>query len=159
MALRRHIFFVSEDDTVHRFPTARYDRLWSDSSARLPEYANQRVRIAEVIVECVARSPISMGVQSPHFVRFDATGALNQEQAFREAAAYMDVTMAPDADTAAKFMRRRLDHQHRWEVTPRIFANIADAVFGVGGWTPPPGGYRSGTGKGSARLRRRPWRR
>ena len=88
-------------------------------------------------------------------MRFDSTGALNQEQAFREAAAYMDVTMAPDADTEAKFMRRRLDHQHRWEVTPRIFAKIADAVFGVGGWTPPP----SGAGKISARPRRRArWR-
>ena len=61
MALRRHIFFVSEDDTARRFPTARYDRLWADSSARLPEYANQRVRTAEVVVECVARSPVSMG--------------------------------------------------------------------------------------------------
>jgi len=138
VTLRRRLFFVNEDDTVRQIPTTRYDRLWDEPPGRLPEYANQRVRVAEVIVECIQRDPIGMRVHSPHFLRFDSTGAFNKDEMLQQAAKYLDIAHAPRADTAARFMRRRLDHQFRWEVTPLIFSCIADAVFGIGRWHAPP---------------------
>lgn len=143
VTLRRRIFFVNDDDTVRHIPTARYDRLWDEQPSPLPEYANKRVRVAEVMVECVARDPINLRINAPHFLRFDSTGAINNGELFREAAKYLNIAFAPKGDTAARFMRRRLDHQCRWEVTPLIFSNIADAVLGVGRWGVPP--RRSGS--------------
>ena len=156
MPLRRHMFVVSEDETVRRFPTARYDRLRTDASLRLPEYANQRLRVAEVVVESADRFPMRLQIHTTLFLSFDATGALDKDpqQWLREAGEYLDVAMAPPADTAARFRKRRLDHQHRWDVTPRIVAHIADAVFGVDAWRPPPGGSSRGAGRITARVRR-----
>ena len=159
MALRQHVFFVSDDETVCRLPAVRYDRLRRDPSARLVEYANQRVRVVEVVVECIDRTPMRLQIHSTFFLSFDATGALDHEQLLRGTRGYVEVAMAPPTDTAARFLRRRLDHQHRWEVTPRIFAHIADVVFGDAGWTPPPRGGRVGARSISTRPRRRAGRR
>jgi hypothetical protein len=60
MAIRPHLFVVNEDETVRRLPAARYYRLWQDASAGLPAYANQRCRVAEVIVEYVDRLPLAL---------------------------------------------------------------------------------------------------
>ena len=138
MPLRRRVFFVNDDDTVRHIPTTHYDRLWDEPPGRLSEYANQSVRVAEVMVECIQRDPINMRIHSPHFLRFDSTGAIHKDELLHEAAKYLDIAHAPRADTAARFMKRRLDHQFRWEVTPLIFGNIADAVFGIGRWGVPP---------------------
>lgn len=132
------VFFVNEDGSVRHIPTAHYDRLWDEPFGRLPEFANQRVRVAEVLVECSQREPIGMRVHSPHFLHFDSTGAINQDELLHQAAQYLDIAYAAPADTAARFMRRRLDHQFRWKVTPLIYGNIADAVFGIGRWGVPP---------------------
>ena len=102
-----------------------------------------------------------MGLQihSTFFLSFDRTGALDHEQLLRETRGYVEVATAPPTDTAVRFLQRRLDHQHRWVVTPRIFANIADLVFGAAGWTPPPSGSRGSGRSISARARRRARRR
>jgi hypothetical protein len=90
-----------------------------------------------------------MRIHSPHFLLFDSAGAINKDELVQQAAKYLDTAYAPPTDTAARFMRRRLDHQFRWTVTPVIFGNIADAVFGIGGWVVPP---RRGVGPGTLRL-------
>jgi hypothetical protein len=138
VTVRRRVFFVNEDDTVRHIPTTRYDRLWNDPPGRLPEYANRCVRVAEVMVECVQRAPIGMRVHSPHFLHFDSAGAINRDALLQQAAKYLDIADALRGDTAARFMRRRLDRQFRWEVTPVIFGNIADTVLGIGRWGVPP---------------------
>jgi hypothetical protein len=57
---------------------------------------------------------------TPHFsFSFDPDGGLNREPLLRHARESMDISLAPASDTAARFLRRRLDHQHRWEVTLR----------------------------------------
>jgi hypothetical protein len=138
VTLRRYVIFVNADGTVRHIPATHYDRLWDDPPGRLPEYANQRVRVAEVMVECVRRDPIGMRIHAPHFLRFDSTGTIHQDELLQQAAKYLDIANAPPADTAARFLRRRLDHQFRWQVTPLIFGNIADVVFGIGRWSIPP---------------------
>jgi hypothetical protein len=155
------MFVVSEDETVRRFPTAWYDRLRTDAAVRLPEYANQRLRVAEVVVESADRFAMRLKIHTTLFLSFDATGALDKDpqQWLREAGEYLDVAMAPPADTAARFLKRRLDHQHRWEVPPRIFAHIADAVFGVDAWRPPPGGSSRGGGRCKRRCKDGPLKR
>jgi hypothetical protein len=156
MSVRRRIFLVNQDESVRQIPTSRHDRLWGEPPLRMPEFADQRVMVAEVFVDCVERSPVQMWVHSPHFLCFDRIGALKQEQSLHEAGAYLELCMAPPADTAARFMRRRLDHQHRWEVTPRIFAHIADAVFGRSGWVAPPSRKdRSSSARARRRIRKR----
>jgi hypothetical protein len=124
---------VNEDDSVQHIPTTHYDRLWDELPGWLPEYANRRVRVTEVMVECVQRHPIGMRIHSPHFLFFDSAGAINKDELLQQAAKYLGTAYTPPTDTAARFMRRRLDHQFRWPVTPVIFGNIADAVFGIEG--------------------------
>ncbi len=149
--LRRRIFFVNEDNSIRHIPTIRYDRLWNDPDGRLCEYANRRVRVAEVMLECVQREPIGMRIHSPHFLHFDSAGALDKNELLRQAAKYRHIACAEPADTAARFLRRRLDHEFRWTITPLIFGNIADAVFGIGRWGVPPS--RTGKSKVSSRSR------
>lgn len=106
---------------------------------------------------CRSFPTIRLQIHTTLFLSFDATGALDkdQEQWLREAGEYLEVVMAPPTDTAARFLKRRLDHQHRWKVTPRILAHVADAVFGIAGWTLPPTRSSPGDGKNLARVRRR----
>jgi hypothetical protein len=152
VTLRRWVFFVNEDDSVRHIPTTHYDRLWEESPGSLPECASQRVRVAEVMVECIHRDPIGMRIHSPHFLLFDSAGTINKNELIQEAAKYLDTAYASPSDTAARYMRRRLDHQFRWTVTPIIFGNIADAVFGIGDWVVPP--RRTGTGRKASRSGR-----
>ena len=43
----------------------------------------------------------------------DSAGAIHKDELLQEAAKYLDIAYAPRADTASRFMKRRLDHQRR----------------------------------------------
>jgi len=54
MGLSIRIFIVEEDDTIKRFPLARYERLHKrDPDERFFKYAGKRVRYALIVVDLV----------------------------------------------------------------------------------------------------------
>ena len=61
MSLRCHRFLMAEDGTLCRLANAKLGRMLRDpANHRLPVFAGQRVRMADVAVEVVDRVPVSV---------------------------------------------------------------------------------------------------
>ena len=61
MGLSVRIFFVGDDDTLERFPFARYERMLNcDPKEHHIEYAGKRVRCILAVVDLANRIPVSI---------------------------------------------------------------------------------------------------
>ena len=138
MSLR--YIMVSANDEVFRLPSARFDRLLSQRSTdRLPEFAGQRVRAAEIVVGLEKRKPARVLRMIFHYLHFDDCGRLDIERYLEDGRTVMEagIPLLPhDAkgpkvvQAGQRFAARRRDHSVWWKPSPGLKLRILEAALG-----------------------------
>ncbi len=140
MGVTLWIFIVNDDDSIERFPLARFERLSElDPKERLPRYAGKRVRYVEVALELAKRKPVNILNMLYLILPFDSRGRVDakEQEKERRLASDMMPPVLPDRgsqnviEAQHRFARKRFDNEYRWEPTPEIEAAILEAIFGA----------------------------
>ena len=138
MGITVWIFIVNDDDSIQRFPLARFERLIErDPNERLPQYAGKRVRYVEGAVELEQRKPVDILRILYLILPLDSEGridAAEQERGRRLGAEMMPpIVMDRDSkqviEAGYRFAKKRFDNEYRWIPTPEIEAAILKAIF------------------------------
>ena len=133
------IFFVNDDDSIQRFPLARFGQLIErDPKERLPQYAGKRVRYVEVALELEQRKPVGILRILYLILPFDSEGrvdAAEQEKERRLGVEMMSpILMGRDSkqvvEARHRFAKRRFDNEYRWKPTQKMESAIIKAIFG-----------------------------
>ena len=127
MGLSIRIFIVEEDDTIKRFPLARYERLHKCD----PDDAL-------IVVDLVNRRPIEIVKDEYGFLFFDDEGRLKVSEHGKEENLAFDMippllsdqTNSRVIDARHKFAKKRYFNKFSWSPTDEIIAAIAEAIFG-----------------------------
>jgi hypothetical protein len=139
MGIGTRIFFIDDDDTMHRFPLAKFERLRrGDPKESLPQYAGKRLRYALVVLEMENRRPINIIMVQHSYLYFDFEGRIDTSE--REKAATLAVNMVPPSpkerqtgqviNAHHRFAKKEHEHRYSWTPTPEIGESIVAAIFG-----------------------------
>ena len=117
MGLSSKLFLLSADDTLHALSSTAFLRmLRREGSARVADFAGQRVRQASIIVEVVGRTPVRVVHWTFSILDIDVDGLLNVERLRTQQFARVDDpfepaspaqgTKSPIVDAARRFIAR-----------------------------------------------------
>jgi hypothetical protein len=141
MGLSLRIFLVEDDDSLHRLPLARYERLLRGKAGeRISQYAGKRIRYALVVVDLLDRRPVEIVHTEFSWLSLDSEGRLDrsgQEDEIRLAMQSISSVLEEDdseqvVDARHRFAKKRYDHEYRWKPSRAIKAAIAAAIFPQG---------------------------
>ncbi len=133
------IFLINDDDSLKRFPLARFERLFQHNPEEcLPQYAGKRVRYALVVVDLVNREPVEIINIQYAILTFDSEGKIDAVELEKEMR--LGVNMVPIGtsedisrkvvDAEHRFLQKRYNNRYNWEPTPEIEEAIVKATFG-----------------------------
>jgi len=130
-------FLIGNDDILYRLASAKFNRMVREpSSAPLPLFAGQRVRMADVIIELDGRTPVRILRDAYAILEFDRQGLLDfgkfEKQQFALASSVMDATLVvPNPDRKiVDAVNRFVAHGGSWTPTYAMKRRIEQAVFG-----------------------------
>ena len=138
MGIAIWVFLVNDDDSIQRFPLARFERLIDrDPKERLPQYAGKRVRYVEVALELEQRKPVGILRILYLVLPFDSEGRVDVAEQEKERRLGIEM-MPPILDRGSKqvveaghlFAKKRFDNEYRWEPTQEMESAIIEAIFG-----------------------------
>lgn len=138
MGLSSRIFLLSDDDTLHALAGSAFMRmLRKEDNCRIPDFAGQRVRQADLIVEVVDRKPAQVVHQTFCILDFDTEGLLDVErlnlQQFarvEDFVAQMPQSPAPPAGVVVDAARRFIAQGGSWEPDERLQVRLHAAALG-----------------------------
>ena len=139
MGLSIRIFFLGDDDTLERFPFARYERLLNgDPKEHLTEYAGKRVRCILAVVDLANRTPVSILRTECSYLNFDSGGKIDtayiekgSKMLFDGMEPFPDEESPPEVvDARHRFARKRYENEYLWEPTQEIITKLMEAIFG-----------------------------
>ena len=140
MGLGLRIFFVDDEDSIHRIPVSRWDKLQdSDSDEHFPEHAGKCVRSAMVVLELVNRKPVAVNRTFFSQLYFNSNGQLDVDKILDAARLASDITEldfleAPKKtnviDAKKQFSTKIYKNLFKWTPTPQINDAITKAIFG-----------------------------
>jgi hypothetical protein len=138
MGLGVRVFFVENEGRVKRISLKRFQRLIDSGNVeRLPEYAGQRLRIADVILEVKGRKPVAIERIDRAILVFDGTGRVDRGQEQKQgrlAVASLPWPM-PESneksviDARSRFAKKLIAHEYSWRLTPDVEEAIERAIF------------------------------
>jgi len=121
---------VSQNNEIFRLSQARFQRMLSSPAHEtLPEFAGQRVRAAEVVVELENRRPVRVCRVVFHYLHFDQQGSLNYDRYMKDGVTVMeagipDFNLKPNdpkvLEAQQRFAARRRDHSVWWCPPPHL---------------------------------------
>lgn len=132
------IFFVNDDDSIQRFPLARFERLIErDPRERLPNYAGKRVRYVEIALELEQGKPVGILRILYLIMPFNFEGRVDAAEQEKERRLGIEM-VPPILDRGSKkvveaghlFAKRRFDNEYRWKPTREMESAIIEAIFG-----------------------------
>ena len=138
MGIGIRIYLVNDDDTLKRFPLARFERLFrQDEKERLPEYADQRIRYVFAAVHLVKRKPVNLLWLEFNYLALDSEGRYDEQELRDRRSTGADMSWFPEdrdrqdkvIDAQHLFARRRYKAKHNWEPTPEIEMAVFDAIL------------------------------
>ena len=92
MKLSSKLFLLSTDDTLHALASTAFMRmLRQEDSARVPDFAGQRVRQASVVVQVVDGTPSRLVHSTFSILNIKADGFLDVERLNTQQIARLDV--------------------------------------------------------------------
>jgi hypothetical protein len=142
MGATLRIFFVDDDDSLHRIPIARFNRLNKrDPAEHLPRFAGKRVRCAIVILETAGRDPLTIEDILYSIILFDKNGRIDTSRDQREMRLAAELMAFPDdeqkapqiIDAKQHFLKRQYAHEFKWKPTRELEEAIVEAVFSQAG--------------------------
>ncbi len=141
MGISNRTFLLDQDDRLFRLAVAQFEKmLASPAQHRYPQFAGQRVRAAQVLVQLRGRKPSAIARTSFHILAFDANGCfdvatyLRQEFSRAELAISLVLDAAasdtepdtPVVEAAARFSARG----GSWKPSRSLLRVIHDAALG-----------------------------
>lgn len=88
-------FLITPDDVIRKIGMTHYwNMLGTPNSDCVPEFADQRVRLANLTIELVDRKPVHVINRDFVIVTFDAGGRLNVGQIMQRGSSLFEVFMA-----------------------------------------------------------------
>jgi hypothetical protein len=140
MKLSHRIILIDSSGQVLRMPNSRFERLLRPRPTdRFPQFAGQRVRVAEVIVGLENRRPVDIVRISYFYLHFDKKGFADYETFMRHGALAMEAAtgsqwLFPDETTNVipaghRFAARRRDHEAVWKPTSSLARSIYKAAL------------------------------
>lgn len=138
MGLSCRRFFIGRDDTFWRVPAAKFDRLLRDPAGdRLPAFAGQRVRMADVIVELMGRHPVRVVRRTFAVVDFDVEGCLDaggfERRQFARAESLLGEVLSRSTDganTVVDAAARFVAQGGAWTPSSALARAVNDAALG-----------------------------
>ncbi len=137
MGVGLRIFIVNDDNSLKRLPLKKYEGLMKrDPEISFPQYADKRVRYAEVAIEFENRKPVEILRMEYFIMHFDSKGQI--EGTVEDDIRSIGVNLIPPIyfekdpvviDAQHHFAKKRFDHQFRWKPTPEIEIAILQAIF------------------------------
>jgi len=132
------IFLLSGDDTLHALAGSAFMRmLRKEDNCRIPGFAGQRVRQANMVVEVVARKPVQMVRQTFCILDIDTDGLLDVERLNLQQFARVEDFLgqvpqrpAPSAAVVVEAARRFIAQGGSWEPDERLRARLHAAALG-----------------------------
>ena len=132
-------FLVSDADDIIRLSQARFDRLTSHPPTdHLAEFADQRVRWAEIMVALENRKPSKILRTTYGYLHFNSDGGLDVERYLQDAAVVVAAGFPPIfageappnvIDAQQKFAKRQRDHRVWWKPNATLERQIWDAAM------------------------------
>ncbi|MBI4527883.1 MAG: hypothetical protein HY695_29155 [Deltaproteobacteria bacterium] len=140
MNLSHRIIFVDGADRVMRMPNNRFEKLLSRCpTERVPQFAGQRIRVAEVIVSLENRRPVEIIRTCYFYLNFDRRGFADYETFMKHGALAIEAHMGSfwrfpeDTKKVIRaghlFAARRRDHEAVWKPTPPLAGAICNAAL------------------------------
>jgi hypothetical protein len=137
MGLSCRRFLIARDDTLGRLANTTFDRMLRDPLNHcLPDFARQRVRMADVTVELVDRKPVRVVRRTFAILTFDDAGGIDTARFGRHqlalAASALDPVFAAHNrnDTIVDAAHRFIAQGGSWTPSRRLARAIDDAAFG-----------------------------
>jgi hypothetical protein len=138
MGWSSRLFLVSADDVLHRLASTVFSRmLGPESHCRLPDFAGQRVRLANVVVELADGVPLGVRHLGFAMLEFDVDGVLNVRRLYEQQAAHVNLPLAsalgPPAvdasivDAASRFLARG----GNWKPDLQLLRRVEAAALGT----------------------------
>ena len=137
MGLSCRRFLIARDDTLGRLANTTFDRMLRDPlNYCLPDFARQRVRMADVIVELVARDPVRVVHRTFAILTFDDAGCIDAARFGRHQLALAESALDPvfaahnRNDTIVDAAHRFIAQGGSWTPSSRLARAIDDAALG-----------------------------
>jgi hypothetical protein len=138
MSFSSRIFLLSGDDTLHALAGSAFMRmLRKEENCRIPDFAGQRVRQADLIVELVDRKPVQVVRQTFCILDIDGDGHLDVErlnlQQFARAEDFLGQASQRSTSTRAVVVEaanRFIAQGGSWEPDERLRARLHAAALG-----------------------------
>jgi hypothetical protein len=135
------LFFLDDEDRIHRISVSKFDRFYlhKDEKENFPEFAGQRVRYALVLVKLEGRKPVGVKYIDYAVISFNSEGKLNEEVDERNSRLAADIMSIywPNKenkdviDASGRFAQKQYQHEFRWTPTPEIKEALARAIFSI----------------------------
>jgi hypothetical protein len=137
MSLRCHRFLIADDGTLCRLANAKLERMLRDpANYRLPAFAGQRVRMADVAVEVVDRVPVRVVRSTFAILAIDDDGRIDSSKFVRQQFALAETALAPvlavseSNDGVIDATARFVAQGSSWVPSPTLARVIEDAALG-----------------------------
>lgn len=138
MGLSFRIFLLSGDGTLHALAGSAFMRmLRKEDNCRIPDFAGQRIRQADLVVDVVDRKPIQVVHQTFCILDIDADGLLDVERLNLQQFARVEDFMtrmpqspAPSAGTVVEAAGRFIAQGGSWEPDERLQVRLHAAALG-----------------------------
>jgi hypothetical protein len=130
-------YLVARDETLNRLAYAKFDRMLRDPAHHLmPQFAGQRVRTAEVIVELVGREPVAVVRTTFAILTFDGAGRIVPSKLRKQQFALAELALAPVL-APSRSTKTVVDATHRfvakggsWAPSSSLARAIDDTALG-----------------------------
>jgi len=140
MGLSLRLLVLDRADRIYRLDVRRFDRMQhSPKMHLLPQFAGQRVRIAEAVVELINRKPARIVRMAFSILTFDRTGCLDtdvyERQQFGRFAGHMSQLdrFSKSAGTPTDVLDARHlfdDRGGRWAPSESLLHDMQEAALG-----------------------------
>ena len=138
MGIGCRLFFVDDNDSLQRIPTARLDRLLHfDRRESLQQYAGKRVRCAMVFLEVAGRQVQAIMDINYLLIPLNVKGQIDKKEWEKGMRLGMDL-LPPLSDeqypkhvidAQHRFAKRRYEHEFKWKPSRKVENAIVAAVF------------------------------
>lgn len=96
MGISTRIFLLTQDDRLYRLPVRRFEEMLADSARhRFVQFAGQRIREAQVVVQLRNRRPRAIARTSFHILTFDENGCFDVAAYLRQEFSRAEVAISP----------------------------------------------------------------
>lgn len=137
MGLSYRMFLLDQNDRLYRLANTKFAQMLRDPAKyRFPQFAGQRTRVADAIVELVGREPSRVIQITFDILTFDDDGYLDQRLFGEQQIARAEVMMrrlmvVPERDTNIVDAARRFIAQgSHWAPSSALERTIHDAALG-----------------------------